>query len=162
MRTSIAGAAVSLAPLFPSAVNAARAPVKAFDAILSAVVTELQRNPSTKVKLTLEIEAQSPKARQKALDAKLEDKRDPAMNRRSGIVATRRPQHLRRRDGRGRHGGAAARCGPGRSRAGGLRHGSKRQEGDRSDETEERRKAHRRPRSPFRGLSLNPFAVSAQ
>ena len=32
-------------------------PVKAFDAILSAVVMELQRSKGTKVKLTLEIEA---------------------------------------------------------------------------------------------------------
>jgi uncharacterized protein len=35
-------------------------PVKAFDAILNAVVMELQRNPSTKVKITLEIEAETP------------------------------------------------------------------------------------------------------
>ncbi len=34
-------------------------PVKAFDAILNAVVMELQRNPNAKVKLTLEIEAES-------------------------------------------------------------------------------------------------------
>ena len=34
-------------------------PVKAFEAILSAVVTELQRSQGTKVKLTLEIEADS-------------------------------------------------------------------------------------------------------
>jgi hypothetical protein len=32
-------------------------PVKAFDAILNAVVMELQRSKGTKVKLTLEIEA---------------------------------------------------------------------------------------------------------
>lgn len=32
-------------------------PVKAFDAILTAVVMELQRRKGTKVKLTLEIEA---------------------------------------------------------------------------------------------------------
>jgi uncharacterized protein len=32
-------------------------PVKSFDAILNAVVTELQRNQNTKIKLTLEIEA---------------------------------------------------------------------------------------------------------
>jgi len=35
-------------------------PVKAFDAILNAVVMELQRNPSAKVKITLEIEAETP------------------------------------------------------------------------------------------------------
>ena len=35
-------------------------PVKAFDAILNAVVLELQRNPNTKVKITLEIEAETP------------------------------------------------------------------------------------------------------
>ena len=34
-------------------------PVKAFDAILNAVVMELQRNPSAKVKLTLEVEAEA-------------------------------------------------------------------------------------------------------
>ena len=34
-------------------------PVKSFDAILSAIVTELQRTPGTKVKLVLEIEAQA-------------------------------------------------------------------------------------------------------
>jgi site-specific DNA recombinase len=34
------------------------------------------------------------KARQHALDARLERKRDPAGNRRSGICETRRPQHL--------------------------------------------------------------------
>jgi len=34
------------------------------------------------------------KARQLALDARLEKKRDPAKNRRSGICETRRPQHL--------------------------------------------------------------------
>lgn len=34
-------------------------PVKAFDAILNAVVMELQRTPDAKVKLTLEVEAQS-------------------------------------------------------------------------------------------------------
>ncbi len=33
-------------------------PVKAFDAILNAVVMELQRTPGAKVKLTLEIEAE--------------------------------------------------------------------------------------------------------
>ena len=35
-------------------------PVKSFDAILNAVVMELQRNPSAKVKITLEIEAETP------------------------------------------------------------------------------------------------------
>lgn len=35
-------------------------PVKAFDAILNAVVMELQRTPGAKVKLTLEVEAQAP------------------------------------------------------------------------------------------------------
>jgi uncharacterized protein len=35
-------------------------PVKSFDAILNAVVMELQRNPSAKVKITLEIEAEAP------------------------------------------------------------------------------------------------------
>jgi hypothetical protein len=35
-------------------------PVKAFDAILNAVVMELQRSPNTKVKITLEIEAETP------------------------------------------------------------------------------------------------------
>ena len=35
-------------------------PVKAFDAILNAVVMELQRNPATKVKVTLEIAAEAP------------------------------------------------------------------------------------------------------
>jgi hypothetical protein len=35
-------------------------PVKAFDAILNAVVMELQRSPGAKVKLTLEIEAEAP------------------------------------------------------------------------------------------------------
>lgn len=35
-------------------------PVKAFDAILNAVVMELQRTPGAKVKLTLEIEAEAP------------------------------------------------------------------------------------------------------
>jgi len=35
-------------------------PVKAFDAILNAVVMELQRNHNTKVKITLEIEAETP------------------------------------------------------------------------------------------------------
>ncbi|MGN6772552.1 MAG: DUF499 domain-containing protein [Rhizobiaceae bacterium] len=35
-------------------------PVKSFDAILNAVILELQRNPGTKVKLTLEIEADAP------------------------------------------------------------------------------------------------------
>jgi hypothetical protein len=35
-------------------------PVKSFDAILSAVVMELQRNPNAKVKITLEIEAETP------------------------------------------------------------------------------------------------------
>jgi hypothetical protein len=35
-------------------------PVKAFDAILNAVVMELQRNPGAKVKITLEIEAETP------------------------------------------------------------------------------------------------------
>ena len=34
-------------------------PVKAFDAILNAVVLELQRNPDAKVKITLEIEAET-------------------------------------------------------------------------------------------------------
>jgi hypothetical protein len=34
-------------------------PVKSFDAILSAVVMELQRNPSAKVRITLEIEAET-------------------------------------------------------------------------------------------------------
>jgi predicted AAA+ superfamily ATPase len=34
-------------------------PVKAFDAIVNAVILELQRSPTTKVKLTLEIEAQA-------------------------------------------------------------------------------------------------------
>ena len=34
-------------------------PVKAFDAILNAVVMELQRSPGAKVKLTLEIEAEA-------------------------------------------------------------------------------------------------------
>lgn len=34
-------------------------PVKAFDAILNAVIMELQRNPSAKIKLTLEIEAEA-------------------------------------------------------------------------------------------------------
>lgn len=34
-------------------------PVKTFDTILNAVIMELQRNPSTKVKLTLEIEAEA-------------------------------------------------------------------------------------------------------
>jgi uncharacterized protein len=33
-------------------------PVKAFDAILNAIVMELQRTPGTKVKLTLEVEAE--------------------------------------------------------------------------------------------------------
>jgi hypothetical protein len=36
-------------------------PVKSFDTILNAVIMELQRTPSTKVKLTLEIEAESAK-----------------------------------------------------------------------------------------------------
>jgi len=35
-------------------------PIKSFDTILNAVVLELQRNPAAKVKLTLEIEAESP------------------------------------------------------------------------------------------------------
>jgi hypothetical protein len=35
-------------------------PVKSFDVILNAVVLELQRNPSAKVKITLEIEAETP------------------------------------------------------------------------------------------------------
>jgi len=35
-------------------------PVKAFDAVLNAVVMELQRTPGTRVKLTLEIEAEAP------------------------------------------------------------------------------------------------------
>ena len=35
-------------------------PVKSFDAILNAVVMELQRTHGTKVKLTLEIEAEAP------------------------------------------------------------------------------------------------------
>ena len=35
-------------------------PVKAFDAIVSAVVMELQRTPGAKIKLTLEIEADAP------------------------------------------------------------------------------------------------------
>jgi hypothetical protein len=34
-------------------------PVKSFDAILNAVVLELQRNPDAKVKITLEIEAET-------------------------------------------------------------------------------------------------------
>lgn len=34
-------------------------PVRTFDTILNAVIVELQRNPSTKVKLTLEIEAEA-------------------------------------------------------------------------------------------------------
>jgi uncharacterized protein len=34
-------------------------PVKAFDAILNAVVMELQRTPGAKVKLTLEIDAEA-------------------------------------------------------------------------------------------------------
>jgi uncharacterized protein len=34
-------------------------PVKAFDAILNAVVLELQRNPDAKVKITVEIEAET-------------------------------------------------------------------------------------------------------
>jgi hypothetical protein len=34
-------------------------PVKAFDAIINAVVMELQRSPGAKVKLTLEIEAEA-------------------------------------------------------------------------------------------------------
>ena len=35
-------------------------PVKSFDTILNAVIMELQRNPAAKVKLALEIEAESP------------------------------------------------------------------------------------------------------
>lgn len=35
-------------------------PVKAFDAVLNAVVLELQRNPSARIKLTLEVEAEAP------------------------------------------------------------------------------------------------------
>jgi hypothetical protein len=35
-------------------------PVKSFDAILNAVVMELQRTQGVKVKLTLEIEAEAP------------------------------------------------------------------------------------------------------
>jgi hypothetical protein len=35
-------------------------PVRSFDGILNAVVMELQRNPNTKVKITLEIEAETP------------------------------------------------------------------------------------------------------
>ena len=35
-------------------------PVKAFDAILNAVVAELQRTPGAKVRLSLEIEAEAP------------------------------------------------------------------------------------------------------
>jgi len=35
-------------------------PVKSFDAILNAVVMELQRTQGAKVKLTLEVEAESP------------------------------------------------------------------------------------------------------
>jgi hypothetical protein len=35
-------------------------PVKAFDAILNAVVMELQRTRGAKVKLTLEVEAEAP------------------------------------------------------------------------------------------------------
>ena len=35
-------------------------PVKSFDTILNAVVMELQRTQGTKVKLTLEIEAEAP------------------------------------------------------------------------------------------------------
>jgi hypothetical protein len=35
-------------------------PVKAFDTILNSVVMELQRSPSAKVRLTLEIEAEAP------------------------------------------------------------------------------------------------------
>ena len=34
--------------------------MKAFDAIVSAVVMELQRTPGAKIKLTLEIEADAP------------------------------------------------------------------------------------------------------
>jgi hypothetical protein len=34
-------------------------PVKAFDAILNAIVMELQRTPGVKVKLTLEVEAEA-------------------------------------------------------------------------------------------------------
>jgi uncharacterized protein len=34
-------------------------PVKSFDVILNAVVMELQRTPSAKVKITLEIEAEA-------------------------------------------------------------------------------------------------------
>jgi hypothetical protein len=35
-------------------------PVKAFDAILNSVVMELLRSPGAKVKLTLEIESETP------------------------------------------------------------------------------------------------------
>ena len=35
-------------------------PIKAFDAILNAVVFELQRTPGAKVKLTLDIDASAP------------------------------------------------------------------------------------------------------
>ena len=35
-------------------------PVKSFDAILNAVILELQRTPGAKVKVTLEIEAKAP------------------------------------------------------------------------------------------------------
>jgi hypothetical protein len=35
-------------------------PVRSFDSILNAVVMELQRSPNTKVKITLEIEAETP------------------------------------------------------------------------------------------------------
>lgn len=35
-------------------------PVKAFDAILNAVVMELQRTHGSKLKLTLEVEAEAP------------------------------------------------------------------------------------------------------
>jgi hypothetical protein len=35
-------------------------PIKSFDSIFNAVVMELQRTPSAKVNLTLEIEAEAP------------------------------------------------------------------------------------------------------
>lgn len=41
-------------------------PVKAFDAVINAVIIELQRTPGTKVRLTLEVEANTPEGFEEA------------------------------------------------------------------------------------------------
>ena len=56
----------------------------------------------------------------------------------------------------------AAPRGGGRKRVGGLGGRSKRHEHRRSDETEERQKAHRRPREALRYSRLTRLTVSAQ